>query len=103
MASKGIIVSAGVVDAGYRGEIVVCMTLLNTKARYGFKDWEALEYSNLQPLSTGALAANPGYLIAAGDKIAQMIPIPVLTGEVKEVEEFDETARGSSGFGSTGR
>jgi dUTPase len=43
---------------------------------------------------------------AAGDKIAQMIPIPVLTGEgVMEIEAFTEeiTMRGANGFGSTGR
>jgi dUTPase len=47
----------------------------------------------------------PGiHKIEAGNKIAQMIPIPVLTGEgVLQVEELNEAARGVNGFGSTGR
>jgi dUTP pyrophosphatase len=78
MAAKGIITSGGVVDAGYRGEIIVLLTQIH----------------------------GPVYRVKAGDKIAQMIPIPVLTGEgVLEIEAFTEeiTMRGTNGFGSTGR
>lgn len=77
MASKGITVSGGVIDAGYRGEIIVLMN--------------------------SALLA---YELKAGDKIAQVIPTQVLTGdEIVQVDEFMEelTARGDAGFGSTGR
>jgi dUTP pyrophosphatase len=74
MALKGVFTRAGVVDAGYRGEIRVLMVT-----------------SNMTP-----------YNIMAGDKIAQMIPTLVLTGEVKEVDELAESARGIKGFGSSG-
>ena len=76
MAAQGITVSGGVIDAGYRGEIIVLLT------------------------------SDLSYQIKAGDKIAQMIPIPVLTGEgIMQIEEFTEeiTMRGTNGFGSTGR
>lgn len=43
------------------------------------------------------------YLITAGDKIAQIVLLPVLTGELEEVEELSETERGTGGFGSTGK
>jgi len=76
MASKGVIVSGGVVDAGYRGEVIVLMTNIQ----------------NVDPVC-----------IQSGDKIAQMVPIQVLTGEVKVVEELTELARGENGFGSTGK
>jgi len=75
MAKKGIVITGGVVDAGYTGEISVVMK--NTR-----------DYR---------------YRIEKGDKIAQMIPIPVLTGEVIEVEELRESSRGELGFGSSGR
>jgi dUTP pyrophosphatase len=40
--------------------------------------------------------------IRAGDKIAQMIPVPVLTGVVQTVESLEESARAKKGFGSSG-
>ena len=77
MASKGITVSAGVIDAGFTGELLVLLT--NTTDR------------SIQ--------------INADDKIAQMIPIVALTHqeviEVKEVLQRDN--RGAQGFGSSGR
>jgi dUTP pyrophosphatase len=75
MASKGIATTGGVIDAGYRGEILVLMTNLGD--------------------STVELKA--------GEKIAQMIPVPVLTGAVEEVENLEDSARAEKGFGSSGR
>jgi dUTP pyrophosphatase len=75
MASKGIATTAGVIDAGYRGEVQIVMTNLGT---------DAIE-------------------LKAGEKIAQMIPVPVLTGAVHEVETLEESARLDKGFGSSGR
>jgi dUTP pyrophosphatase len=74
MAAKGIATTAGVIDAGYRGEILILMTNLG--------DF---------PLT-----------INAGDKIAQMIPIPVLTGTVLTVDSLEDSARAEKGFGSSG-
>ncbi len=75
MAARGIAVTGGVIDAGYRGEIQILLTNL-----------------------TDAAVA-----IAAGDKIAQMIPIPVLTGPVSQVETLGDSVRAEKGFGSSGR
>jgi len=75
MAARGIATTGGVIDAGYRGEILVLMTNLGQAA---------LE-------------------IAAGEKIAQMIPVPVLTGIVEVVEALEASARTDKGFGSSGR
>jgi dUTP pyrophosphatase len=41
--------------------------------------------------------------VKAGDKIAQMIPVPVLTGHVYEVETLENSAREAKGFGSSGQ
>lgn len=43
-----------------------------------------------------------GILIRQGERIAQMIVVPVHTAGMIEVDELDETKRGSGGFGSTG-
>ena len=75
MAARGIATTAGVIDAGYRGEILVLMTNLGETA----------------------------VELKAGEKIAQMIPVPVLTGPVEEVESLEDSARAEKGFGSSGR
>lgn len=76
-AKHGITVlnTPGTVDAGYRGEIKV--TLLNT-------DREA------------------PYDVAVGDRIAQLIVMPVPPVRFVPVEELPDSVRGSGGFGSTG-
>ena len=38
-----------------------------------------------------------------GDRIAQLMVLPVVQPQLQFVEELDETARGCGGFGSTGR
>ena len=43
------------------------------------------------------------FKINRGDKIAQMVIMPVLTVEIKEVEILNDSERGEGGFGSTGR
>jgi dUTP diphosphatase len=73
MASKGVFTHGGVIDSGYRGEIIVLLTTLTH------------------------------YVINKGDKIAQMVPVPVLTGKPHEVSGFGaHTYRDLKGFGSTG-
>jgi dUTP pyrophosphatase len=70
-----IVNSPGTVDAGYRGEIRI--TVLNTD------------------MSTP-------YAIASGDRIAQLIVMPVSTARFVPVEQLPSSERGSAGFGSTG-
>ena len=43
------------------------------------------------------------YKVHAGDKIAQLIIVPIADCELIETESLEETERGSKGFGSTGR
>jgi dUTP pyrophosphatase len=74
MAAKGVATTAGVIDAGYRGEILILMTYLGT-------GWVGIK---------------------AGDKIAQMIPVPILTGAVETVDSLEDSARAEKGFGSSG-
>jgi dUTP pyrophosphatase len=75
MAARRLVLTGGVIDAGYRGEIRVLM--------------ENLGDSSAE--------------IHAGDKIANLIPYPVLTAEVEVVDELSDSSRQGGGFGSTGR
>jgi dUTP pyrophosphatase len=43
------------------------------------------------------------FSIEAGDRIAQLVFLPVVQAEFKLVEEFDESFRGEGGFGSSGK
>jgi dUTP pyrophosphatase len=71
---KGVHRMAGVIDAGYRGEIQVVLV-------------------NLGPAP---------FPIKAGMKIAQLLIQPVSEITVVESETLDDTPRGDNGFGSTG-
>jgi dUTP pyrophosphatase len=75
MAAKGVATTAGVIDAGYRGEILILMTNLG----------------------------DAPFELRAGEKIAQMIPVSVLTGSVEVVDTLEDSARAEKGFGSSGR
>ena len=71
----------GVIDSGYRGEIMVSFKLRDYKVKefpYLFKPYEV------------------------GDKIAQLIIVPYPKIEFKVVDELSTTERGEGGHGSTG-
>lgn len=73
----GVAVSngVGVIDSDYRGEIHV-----------------GLRNSSKVP-----------YTIKPGERIAQLIVMPVCLPEIREVQELSQTQRGTGGFGSTGQ
>ncbi|MBR1708802.1 MAG: dUTP diphosphatase [Clostridia bacterium] len=69
------ITSTGLIDSGYTGAIKV-----------------TLHNSGRVP-----------YSVIRGDKISQLVIIPVLIGELETVDHLPESERGNHGFGSTGR
>lgn len=58
---------------------------------------------------TGSIVAklynhgNAPYVFQRGDKIIQLVIMPIITPELELVEELEETERGSNGFGSSGK
>jgi dUTP pyrophosphatase len=75
MAKKGVKTAGGVIDAGYRGEIhIVLWNISGTEIR-----------------------------LNRGERIAQLLILPIATPAVREVRELDQTARGTKGFGSSGK
>ena len=46
---------------------------------------------------------NEPFEVKRGERIAQLVPAPVLRAAFEEVDELDDTIRGAGGFGSTGR
>ncbi len=78
LASKSGLAPAnkvGVVDSDYRGEYMVAL------------------YNHSQKPVT----------VSPGDRVAQLVVMPVASTEFVEAEELSETERGTGGFGSTGR
>lgn len=65
----------GVIDSDYRGELRVAL----------FNE------------------SDTAYVIHDGDRIAQLMVLPVIQPQLTFVDELDETERGTGGFGSTGR
>ena len=74
MASKGI-TSRGTIDCGYTGSIKA--VLFNHSNEY--------------------------FVVEKGQKITQLVLMPIITPELELVDSLEETDRGANGFGSTGR
>ena len=72
---SSIDIGAGVVDADYRGPVKVCLIYNGTS----------------------------DFKVNIRDRIAQLILEQIITPDIQEVSELDDTSRGSSGFGSTGK
>lgn len=72
---KNSLTGEGVIDSGYTGSIKVKL------------------YNHGQQDQT----------FKRGDKIIQLVLLPIYTPELEEVDELEDTERGDNGFGSTGR
>lgn len=75
MAKRGLKTAGGVIDAGYRGEVGVVVWNLSREAQ----------------------------TVKKGERVAQMLVIPIATPAPIDSEDLGATARGEGGFGSTGR
>ena len=73
--SIGVLNSPGTIDSDYRGELKII--LFNH--------------------------SNKDFIINNGDRIAQMVLVPILKMEFEEVDSLPNTLRGQGGFGSTGK
>lgn len=75
MAKRGLKTAGGVIDAGYRGEVGVMLWNISGQT-HGLKK---------------------------GERIAQLLVIPIATPAPVDSDDLGETARGAGGFGSTGK
>ena len=73
--SISVLNSPGTIDSDYRGELKIILF------NHGNKD----------------------FVINNGDRIAQMVLVPILKMEFEEVDSLPDTIRGQGGFGSTGK
>lgn len=75
LMARGGLTSRGTIDSGYTGSIRVVL----------------FNHSCVP------------YAVSEGDKITQLVIVPIITPTFEQVDELDDTERGSGGFGSTGR
>lgn len=75
ISKAGLHSMGGVFDAGYRGEY------------------------NTHLVNLGSVP----YTVEEGDKVSQIVIIPVFIAEIEETDTLSESARGEGGFGSTGK
>lgn len=100
-----LVVETGKIDAGYNGHMKVNIkndaTVLVTK-EIGTKNVMNIEGGVITPEPEDNFCLG-SYVIKKGDKIAQLVIVPIVTPEVNVVEDFEsESERGTNGFGSSG-
>jgi dUTP pyrophosphatase len=99
MAARGVTYAGGRIDAGYRGEILVCLVNVNQPA-YSIRTVRDAAGAVTVTLDRSDVSVT----IRKGDKIAQMSPFEARTQlPITVVEELTSSTRGANGFGSTGR
>ena len=97
-----LVVETGKIDAGFQGHMRI-----NIKNDY---DDDGAETIFLRDISNEKifeekrnLYKRGSYKIQKGDRLAQLVIVPIWTPELETVEEFEsESARGEKGFGSSG-
>lgn len=115
-SKTSLVIETGKIDSGFRNGMGI--NIKNDEQRL---DWETIQNNEMleknyeQPLvydvkgekiengNPFEVARGKKYQINKGDRIAQLVIVPIFTGEVELVDDFkEETARGTKGFGSSG-
>lgn len=100
-----LVIETGKIDAGFHGNMKINIKNdsqalpVNYVADY-YMDVKGNEVPSSPPVME---YKRDTYVINKGDKLAQLVIVPIITPELQQVEEFtSESARGENGFGSSG-
>ncbi|UXR73310.1 dUTP pyrophosphatase [Staphylococcus sp. IVB6238] len=101
-SKTNLVIETGKIDAGFHGNMKI-----NIKNDYEDNGAETIFRRDLKDeIIIGDerhLYKQGTYVINKGDKLAQLVIVPIITPELEQVEEFtSESARGEKGFGSSG-
>ncbi len=100
MAMRGVTYAGGRIDAGYRGELLICLLNVNQPVYSVKLDRNAQGSVENVTLEKSDVSIS----LAKGDKIIQMSPFQAMTdGEIEVVSALSAAERGAKGFGSSGR
>lgn len=103
-----LIVETGKIDAGYQGHMKINVkndmdNSIYMSTELGLNGERAYSLLDISGERIGFSTGMNCYQINKGDRLAQLVIVPIWTPELETVEEFEsETARGSKGFGSSG-
>lgn len=107
-----LVVDTGKIDAGFQGHMKINVkndigTLQDEYNSFENDDGEIIEGYLLRDISGEYLkklhVMPQSYVINKGDRLAQLVIVPIWTPELEPVEEFsNETTRGDKGWGSSG-
>ncbi|UXU67465.1 dUTP pyrophosphatase [Staphylococcus agnetis] len=96
-----LVIETGKIDAGFHGNMKI--NIKNDSQEF---DTEEDAYFNIQnKFEYGYVSefVNTNYKIHQGDKLAQLVIVPIVTPQLQVVDEFSEVSeRGAKGFGSSG-
>ncbi|MFZ7647132.1 dUTP diphosphatase [Staphylococcus saprophyticus] len=114
-SDSNLVIETGKIDAGFQGHMKI--NIKNDEQRLAWEDemnnnelekgYEPLLYDikgkKIENGNPFGIVSGKKYQINKGDKLAQLVIVPIWTPELQKVDEFsNETARGQNGFGSTG-
>lgn len=99
-----LVIETGKIDAGYQGNLGINIKNDDLPRMPGLRHAKFKGLENYYIATNGKETYKLGtYKINKGDKLAQLVIVPIWTPELKEVEEFSYVSeRGTDGFGSTG-
>ena len=96
-----LVVETGKIDAGFHGHKKV--NINNDSQKFDIEEDAYFDIQHKFQHGYVSELTNTKYTVHRGDKIAQLLIVPIVTPEAVEVEDFtNTTARGEQGFGSTG-
>ena len=98
-----LVVETGKIDAGYQGHMKI--NIKNDREFAVCNEHELWDISEtpLEKATTTKVYSQGSYQIKKGDRLAQLVIVPIFTPELETVNEFsNKTVRGTNGFGSTG-
>lgn len=99
-----LVIETGKIDAGFQGNMKINIKNDDLPRIPNLRQAKYKDLENNYVETNGKETYRIGtYKIKKGDKLAQLVIVPIWTPELKEVEEFDtQSTRGTNGFGSTG-
>lgn len=85
ISKKGLIIvnGVGVIDEGYKGEVAIAL------------------HNQFKMNPDDPLLRNRKIIIEKGERIAQVVLLPVVYPQLKQVDDLQDSERGTGGFGST--
>lgn len=98
-----LVVETGKIDAGFTGNMKINIKNNTQSANCFTSDYViGVDESQFIPFDNGEYEMGT-YQVNKGDKLAQLVIVPIVTPELQQVEEFtSESARGEKGFESSG-